>query len=61
MTKVIDYIILIDTFEQQFVLLEGMLQSRHLKDHVQTIGIEPSLSNNALYEHKCLQNIKKLY
>ena len=35
MNKLIDYIILIDTFEQQFVLLEGMLQSRHLKDHVQ--------------------------
>ena len=26
-----------------------------------TIGIYQSLSNNALYEHKCLENIKKLY
>ena len=38
-----------------------MLQSPRLKDHVQTIGIDQSLSKNAPYEHKCLQNIKKLY
>ena len=38
-----------------------MLQPPQLKDHVQTIGIDPSLSNNTIYEHKCLENIKKLY
>ena len=38
-----------------------MLQSPLLKDHVQTIGIDQYLSNNAIYEHKCLENIKKLY
>ena len=38
-----------------------MLQSPHLKDYVKTIGIEQSLGNNALFEHKCIQNIKKLY
>ena len=38
-----------------------MLQSPQLKYHVHTIGIHPSLSNNAIYEHKCLENIKKLY
>ena len=38
-----------------------MLQSLRLKYHVQTIGVDQSLSNNALYEHKCLENIKKLY
>ena len=38
-----------------------MLQSPCYKDHVQTIGIDQSLSNNAIYEHKCLQNTKKLY
>ena len=38
-----------------------MLQSPRLKDHVQTIGIDQSLSNDAVYEHKCLENIKKLY
>ena len=57
----IDYALLIDTFEKHFVVLKGMLQSLRLKDHVYTIGIDLSLSNNALYEHKYLQNIKKLY
>ena len=28
---------------------------------MKTIGIYQSLRNNALFEHKCLQNIKKLY
>ena len=61
MTKMIDSVIPIDKFEQQFVALKGMLQSPRLKYHVKTIGIYQSLSNNALYEHKCIQNIKKLY
>ena len=39
----------IDTFEQKYVVLKGMLQSPRLKDHVQTIGIDQSLSNNAIY------------
>ena len=38
-----------------------MLQSPRLKYQLQTIGINPSLSNNAIYEHKYLENIKKLY
>ena len=61
MTKVVYYVLLVCTFEQQCVVLKGMLQSLCLKDHVQTIGIEKSLSNNSLYEHKYLENIKKLY
>ena len=31
------------------------------KDHMKNIGIDQSWSNNDLFEHKCLQNIKKLY
>ena len=61
MTKVIDYVISINIFEQKFVLIKGMLQSPRLKDDVKTIGIDLSLSNNALFEHKCIQNINKLY
>ena len=38
-----------------------MLQSPRLKYHVRTIGIHPSLRNNAIYEHKCLETIKILY
>ena len=60
-TKVIDYVLSIDTFEQQCVVLKGMFQSPLLKYHVLTVGIDPSLSNNTIYEHKCLENIKKLY
>ena len=61
MTKVLDYVISIDTFEQKCVVLKGMLQSPQLKYHVNTIGIDQSLSNNALFEHTCLPNIKKLF
>ena len=58
MNKVIVYVISIDTFEKNCVLLKGMLQSPQLKDHVHTIGIDQYLSNNGMYEHKCLENIK---
>ena len=34
-----------------------MMQSPQLKYHVQTIGIDQPLRNNAIYEHKCLENI----
>ena len=61
MTKVIDYVLSIDTFEKQCVVLKGMFQSPWLKYHLQTIGVHPSLRNNDIYEHKCLENIKKLY
>ena len=49
MNKVIEYVLSIDTFEQQCVVIKGMLQSLRLKYHVNTIGIDQSLSNNALY------------
>ena len=61
MTEVIYFVLSVDTFEQQYVVLKGMLQSPQLKYHVHTIGIDPSLSNNAIHEHKCLENIKTLY
>ena len=60
-TKVIYSVISIDTFEKQCDVRKGMLQLPRLKYHVQTIGIHPSLRNNAIYEHKCLENIEKLY
>ena len=60
-TKMIDSVLLIDTCEQKCVILKGMLQSPRLKDQVHTIGIEKSLINNAVYEHRCLENIKTLY
>ena len=60
MTKVIDSVLSIDTFEQQCFVLKVMLQSPRPKYHAQTIGIDQLLSNNALYEHECLENIKIL-
>ena len=60
-TKVIYLVLSIDIFEQKCVILKGLLQSPWLKDHVHTIVIEPSLRNNAIYEHKYLENIKKIY
>ena len=39
MTKVINYILSIDTFEKQYAVLKGVLQSPRLKDHTKTIGI----------------------
>ena len=61
MTNAIDCVLCIDTFEQQFFVLKDMLQSPHIKDPLKTIGIDQSLINSALFEHICLQNIKKLY
>ena len=61
MTKVIDSVLFIDTFEQHVVVLKGILQSPWLKNKVHTIGIDQYLRNNSIYEHKCLENIKKLY
>ena len=61
MTKVIDSVLSIYTFEQQYVVLKGILQSLRLNDHVHTIGIDQSLINNSISEPKCLENIKKLY
>ena len=61
MTKVIYCVISIYEFEQQYVVIKGMLQLMILKYHTKTIGIDQLLSNSALFEHRCLQNIKKVY
>ena len=42
-------------------MIKVILQSPRPKDHINTIGIDQSLSNNSIFEHRCLQNIKKLY
>ena len=42
-------------------MIRGILQSPRLKYHIYTIGIRPSLNNNAIYEHKCLENIKNIH
>ena len=57
----IDYILSIDTFEQQCVVIKGMLQSPRIEDHMKAIVIDQSLCNRYSFEHKCLNNIEKIY
>ena len=61
LTKVIDTILDIDSIQHGFVILKGLLQSELLKQHMVVLGVVQSLSNSALYKHRCLGNIKKLY
>ena len=61
MKNAIGFILSIDTFEQQCVVIKGMLKSPCLEDHMKTIGIDKSLSYRSSFEQKCLNNIKKKY
>ena len=40
LNKAIDYILSIDTFEQERVVVKFMLQLSRLEDHMKTIGID---------------------
>ena len=61
MTKVIDYVLYIDTFEKQCVVLKCMFQSPPLNGHVQTIGIDQYLSNNTIYVNTNVLKTSKNY
>ena len=61
MSKAIDHILTIDKSEKQCNMIKGMLQSSRLKYHMNTFGIEKSLSNRPSVELKCLNNIKYIY
>ena len=50
-----------DSFEQQSVIIKGLLQSKQLEKHTVAIGADQPLSNCELYEQICLENTKKLY
>ena len=52
MNKAIDFILSIDKFEQQCVVIKGMLKLPRLEDHMKTIGIYQSLFNRSYFEHK---------
>ena len=54
LTEVVVFFICIDTFEKQCVVLKGGLQSLRIKYYMKTIGINQSLSNSAIFEHRCL-------
>ena len=38
-----------------------MLQSSRLEDHMKTIGIDQSSFTSSYFEHRCMNNIKKIY
>ena len=38
-----------------------MLQFMRLKYHMKIIGIDQLVSSEAYFQHKCLNNIKKIY
>ena len=43
MNKAIDYILSVDTFEHQCVIIKSMLKSSRIEDHIKTIGIDQLL------------------
>ena len=57
----VDFIISINTFEQQCVVIKCMLQSSRLEDHMDTIGIDQSSFARPSFEHICMNNIKNIY
>ena len=59
--KVVDSILSINTFEQQCVVIKCMLQSSRLEDHMDTICIYQSSFTRSSFEHRCMNNIKKIY
>ena len=61
MNKAVDYIVSINTFEQQCVVIKCMLQSPRIEDHMKNIGIDQSLCKRSYFEHKCLNNIIYIY
>ena len=61
MKNLIDDILNIDSFDNQCVIIKGLLQSEQPKQHMVIIGMDQSLSKSALYKHRCLEIIKILY
>ena len=61
MNKAIDSILSINILEQKCVVIKCMLQYPRLGDHMNTIGIDKSLSNMPSVEHKWFNNIKQIY
>ena len=61
LNKAIYYILSIDTFEQQCVVVKCMLKSSRLEDHMKTISIDQLLCKMSYFEQNFLNNIKKIY
>ena len=61
LNKAIDSILSINIFEQQYVVIKCLLQSSHVEDHMKNIGIDQSSFARSSFEHRCMNNIKKIY
>ena len=59
--KAIEYILSIEAFEQQCVVIKCILQSSSFEYHIKTIGIYQSLCTSYSFEQKCMNSIKKIY
>ena len=56
-----NYILSINTFEQQCVVIKYKLQSSRLEDHMKTISIDLSSFTRYYFEHRYMTNIKNIY
>ena len=59
--KFIYSILSIKTFEQQCVVIKCLLKYSCLEDHMKTIGIEKFSFARSSFDHRCMNNIKKIY
>ena len=54
-------ILSINTFEKQCVVIKCLLQSSRLEDHMKTIVVDQSSFTRSSFEHRYMNNIKKIY
>ena len=59
--KLLSQFFSIELFENKCVILKWVFQSYQQKKKMVIIGVDQYLSTSDLYEHQCLENIKKLY
>ena len=60
LTKVIESIIEIGSFDHMCVIIKELFHSEKLKQHIVKIVLYQSLSNSAMYKHRYLEIINKL-
>ena len=51
----------IGSLENKCSIFKRILKSEQLKQHIIAIVLGQLLSNSDMYEHRCLENIKKLF
>ena len=61
LTKVIYLFLGIKSFLQQCAIIKRVTEVRTTGKYMVTIGVDQYLSNSAMHQHKCLENIKNVY